>query len=114
MIVVFNGADTYGNTPAEQKQALDDELKKSSARMKIVLHEVRHRYYGVSNTASRSNRDKHAAELLNMMEELIATNDGAHFGHQESGSSDNNDSSNNNDSSDNDSSDSSDRCDNYE
>ncbi|XP_070201267.1 GTPase IMAP family member 7-like [Littorina saxatilis] len=100
MIVVFNGADTYGNTPVEQKQALDEELKNSSARLKIVLHEVRHRYYGVSNKASRSKRDKHAAELLNMMEELIATNDGAHFGHQESDSSDNSGSSDNNNSSD--------------
>nr|KAG5692886.1 hypothetical protein BaRGS_002321 [Batillaria attramentaria] len=79
MIVVFAGADAYGDTPDEQREALKEEMGKCPAQLKQLLQELNHRYIPVNNKGSRGQRQQQAKDIMAAMMDLTEKNGGNYF-----------------------------------
>ncbi|XP_070195057.1 GTPase IMAP family member 4-like isoform X1 [Littorina saxatilis] len=75
MILVFNGLDELegGNT------TLGDELKKQHPKLRQVLGEAKGRFVGFNNIADWEKRREQGDKLIDMVNQLVARNQGRCF-----------------------------------
>nr|KAG5709561.1 hypothetical protein BaRGS_001611 [Batillaria attramentaria] len=79
MMVVFAGADTFGDLPAEREEGLQEAVTTAPPQLAEVMRDAGGRYVGVNNRALGEDRDRQAQTLLATMHELVRTNEGRHF-----------------------------------
>ncbi|XP_076457895.1 GTPase IMAP family member 4-like isoform X2 [Babylonia areolata] len=80
MILVFVGADAFGETLGEQQREARGELQRATGRLKLIMDEVpQGRIFAVNNKASKQERYQQACELLNMMRAVKHSHGGAYF-----------------------------------
>ncbi|XP_076457894.1 GTPase IMAP family member 4-like isoform X1 [Babylonia areolata] len=80
MILVFVGADAFGETLGEQQREARGELQRATGRLKLIMDEVpQGRIFAVNNKASKQERYQQACELLNMMRALKHDHRGTFF-----------------------------------
>ncbi|KAK7471898.1 hypothetical protein BaRGS_00035482, partial [Batillaria attramentaria] len=84
MIVVFAGADAYGDSPGnsendEQRQNLKMEAKEFPPELQQVIREAGDRFLPVNNRGSRQDRNQQAKEIVAAMNGLVEKNGGRCF-----------------------------------
>ncbi|KAK7105197.1 hypothetical protein V1264_016607 [Littorina saxatilis] len=79
LIIVFNGMDALGDTIAEQKKALDEEVKKMPGELKKVLVDANYRYIGMNNKATPAAKETLLQEVMIKFLDMVRANGNTYY-----------------------------------
>lgn len=76
LIVIFNGMDELGDTVADQRKALKEEISKMPGNLQTVLKDAKQRYIGMNNKADTVTKSQLVGDVIALIKKTVAANGG--------------------------------------